>query len=259
MRTLLVLLLVVPLAAHAQRKKSTRDDAPTPYSEQEDEDDRNKRDLPDHSEPTRERHEETQVEQDDRMVSLASSDDPNIGLSGEIVMGAMLMQASRGGVQPQFGWGLRFTWEWSRTLLTDEFWREVFFADVMWVWTADAWSGDSGQFIGTTGGNGVYDKANFHYFLLAPAVAWPIGKTPLAVSGQIGLGFGYQTSTVNVESVQNTISASRFVLQYGAGVRFRIGVVPDNKIRVSFRLELTRFRRGYMDDTLVGGSIGITF
>jgi hypothetical protein len=261
MRTLLLLTLALPLSAFgAGRGKQKADDAPTPYSDQQDEDDRNRRELPSHSEPTRERPEETEVEQQDREISLASQDDPNIGLSGEVIAGAMLLESSRGqGVQPQFMGGLRFTWEWSRTLLTDEFWREVFFLDLAWFATSDDAAANWSQNIGTTGKDGVRDNAHFHYFTLAQALAWPIGKTPLAVFAQGGIGFGYQTSTVMAQSMANTISASRFVVQYGGGLRFRIGVTADDKIRVSFRIELTRFRRGYMDDTLVGGSLGITF
>jgi hypothetical protein len=30
-------------------------------------------------------------------------------------------------------------------------------------------------------------------------------------------------------------------------------------LRLSFRVELTRFRRGYMDDLLLAGSVGVDF
>jgi hypothetical protein len=263
MRALLVFMLVVPLAAFAAGKKKVKtqtDDTPAPYSEQSDEDDRNQRELPDKSEPTKERPEEQQVEQDDRMISLASQDDPNVGLSGELLLGTMLLESQRGsGVQPQFMIGLRFTWEWSRTLLTDEFWREVFFVDVAYFATRDDWSGSSSQIFGTSGPYGVLDKAQFHYFTLAPAVGWPFKKVPLTIYAQAGIGFGYQSSTVYVEQVANTISASRLLIQYGGGIRLRIGLTSDDKIRLAIRLELTRFRRGYMDDTFVGGGLGVVF
>ena len=31
------------------------------------------------------------------------------------------------------------------------------------------------------------------------------------------------------------------------------------QVRISFRIEVTRFRRSYMDDTFIGGSAGVTF
>jgi hypothetical protein len=265
MRSLLVFALAIAFSAPAfaagrGKPKQKTEDAPTPYSDQQDEEERDRRDLPDRSEATRERPHETDVEREDREISLSGQDDPNIGLSFEAIAGAMLLESSRGqGVQPQFMGGLRFTWEWSRTLLTDEFWREVFFLDLAWFATSDDATASWSDNIGTTSPDGVRDNAHFHYFTVAQAFAIPLGKTPLAVYAQGGLGFGYQTSTVMAQGMANTISAARFLVQYGAGLRFRIGMTSDDKLRLSFRIELTRFRRGYMDDTLVGGSLGLTF
>ncbi len=64
------------------------------------------------------------------------------------------------------------------------------------------------------------------------------------------------------------MAATRLVIQYGGGLRFRVPIFSDAYIqehsstevpRVSFRLEFTRLRRGYMDDTFIGGSLGMTF
>jgi hypothetical protein len=256
----LLIALFASTTALAQRKK---EDQPESYSDQEEEE---KRDLPSRSEPSRERREETEVEERDREISLAASDDPNIGLSGEIVAGLFLLESSRGqGVEPLAIGGLRFTWEWSRTLLRDEFWREVFFADLTWVATSLRGSGPM------TGTNEVYDNTNYHYFTLTQGFAFPFGKTPLAAFVSSGIGIGFQTSTLYVQQVETNIAATRFVFQYGGGLRFRVALThgssaseeeharPDGWMRLSFRLELTRFRRGYMDDTLIGGSMGLTF
>lgn len=251
-RALLVMALVCSTAAFAQRKK---EDAPIPYDDQSDDDDDRRRDLPKRSEGARERAEETEVEREDREKSLASEDDPNIGLSAEVLLGAMLLDSSRGqGVEPLFMGGLRFTWEWSRTLLFDELWREIFFADVTWFASS---SRGPGGFGGTTE---IYDSVNYHYFTIAQGFALPLGKTPLAVYAQAGIGFGYQTSSIYIQGGEpTTVSAARLVAQYGAGLRGRIGLTANDSVRLSFRLEVTRFRRAYMDDTLVGGSLGITF
>lgn len=260
MRTLLIFALVASTAAYAQRKK---EDAPLPYDEQGDDDDR-RRDLPKRSEGTSERAEETEVERQDRDISLASDDDPNLGISMEVVLGALLLDSSRAqGVEPLFVGGIRITWEWSRTLLTDEFWREVFFADV-------SWFGSSARGPGGFGGtNGVYDSTNYHNFTLAQAFAFPLGRTPLAFYGQAGIGFAYQNSSLYVLGDEPSIIAvTRLSVQYGLGLRARIQLVSDESFRangyqgipcISFRFEVTRFRRGYMDDTMVGGSLGITF
>lgn len=236
------LMLLLPQAVHAQR----RDDDPIPYSGDDDE----RRELPRKSEPTRELPQETAVEEEDRRVSLTSQDDPNIGLSGELVQGVLLLESSRGaGVEPRYQLGVRFTWEFGR-LIPDEFLRELFFADVTWFYS---WSRGEG----TTEVNA---NTNHHGFTLAPAFALPLGKgSKVSVFGQLGLGVGYQTSTLNVAATATDIAVTRLLVQYGLGLRFRPAIVEGDWLRLSFRLELTRFRRGYMDDTLLGGSIGLTF
>lgn len=252
MRNLLVvcLFLAASLAAAAGRSKKD-DDAPIPYDTEESDDDK-RRDLPKRSEEAPTLREETEVEQQDREISLASYDDPNIGLSGEVLLGAMLLESTRGaggGVEPIGMGGLRFTWEWSRTLLSDEFWREVFFADVTW-----AMSQTGG------GSNEIKDAIAFHYFTLAQAFAFPLGKTPFAAYAEAGIGFNYQTSALSVQGADPvTVSVARLLAQYGFGIRARVGLNPSNSVRLSFRIEVTRFRRGYMDDTLIGGSLGVTF
>jgi hypothetical protein len=238
----LAVVLLLPQATLAQK----RDDDPIPYSDDDDE----RRSLPRKSEPTRELPQETAVEEDDRRVSLTSQDDPNIGLSLELVQGVLLLESSRGGgVDPRYQLGVRFTWEFGR-LIPDEFLRELFFADVTWLY---AWSrGD-----GTTEVN---TNVNYHDFTFAPAFALPLGKkSPVSFFGQLGLGVAYQTSSLNVSATTTDIAGAKLLVQYGLGLRFRPAIVEGDWMRLSFRLELTRFRRGYMDDTLVGGSIGLTF
>lgn len=256
-----MLMLVASTAAYAQKRT---EDAPIPYDEQGDDDDDRRRDLPKRSDRSSERPTETEVEREDREISLASDDDPNIGLSVEVVLGALLLDSARAqGVEGLFMGGIRVTWEWARTLLTDEFWREVFFADVTWF---GASSRGPGGFGGT---RDIYASTNYHNFTVAPGFALPLGKTPLAFYAQAGIGFSYQTASIYIQNGDPTsISGVRFLMQYGLGVRARIPLISEERFReegyqgipcITFRLEVTRFRRYYMDDTLVGGSVGITF
>ena len=261
MKSVLVLMLVASTAAYAQKRK---EDAPIPYDDQGDDDDDRRRDLPKRSDRTSERPSETEVEREDREISLASDDDPNIGISVEVVLGALLLDSSRAqGVEGLFMGGIRITWEWARTLLTDEFLREIFFADVTWF---GASSRGPGGFGGT---RDIYDSTNYHNFTIAPGFALPLGKTPLAFYAQAGIGFSYQTSSLYIQNGDpTTISGVRILGQYGVGLRARIPLISEERFReqgyqgipcITFRLEVTRFRRLYMDDTLVGGSAGITF
>ena len=67
--------------------------------------------------------------------TMASVDDPNIGIGGDIVMGVALLDSAKSGVDPRYFFGVRFTWEFGR-LIPDEFLREMFFADVTWLYAA---------------------------------------------------------------------------------------------------------------------------
>ncbi len=261
MKRLLVLMLVMSTAAYAQRRK---EDAPIPYDEQSDDDDDRRRDLPRRSDESRERPEETEVERQDREISLASEDDPNIGIGIEVIGAALLLDSSRAqGVEPQGLGGIRITWEWARTFLHDEFWRELFFVDVSWF---GATARGPGGFGGT---NDVYASQNYHYFTIAEAFALPLGKTPLSFFAMAGFGFAYQTSQLYIQMQEPVgISGTKVVAQYGLGLRARIQLVSQERFQqegyqgipcISLRIEVQRFRRGYMDDTMIGGSAGITF
>jgi hypothetical protein len=243
----LAVLVLVPCGALAQ----ARDDAPIPYGTED-----APRPLTNSPEDQRLR---ARLREDDAEVragarSLAHLDDPTVGLSAEAVLGAMLFASSRGAfVDPRFMVGVRLTWE-LRRLIADEFLRELFFLDVGW------------QFATTRDGTQqVHASATTHYFTLAPAVALPFGKSPLAGYAQLGAGLAYTLSSLQV--VQGTVAetnlgGTRFLFQYGVGVRFRpelFRLAGPEVVRLSFRIELTRFLRGYLSDTFLGGSVGLTF
>jgi hypothetical protein len=247
----MALLLAIPAFAAAPRKPKVEedDDKPIPYSEQEEDDDR-RRDLPRKSDATPSVREETEIEKKDREETLTHLDDPNIGLAVELVAGVMLLDASRGVVgEARFLGGARFTWEFAR-LIPDEFVREMFFLDVMYAYTEQ-----------TEGTEAIWVNTNYHYVAIAPALALPFGaKSPAAFFIQGGFGFNVQPIVVSSQADQQTMLAgTKFLFQYGGGFRFRPALVSDEKVRLSFRIEFTRFRRGYMDDTFLGGSMGLSF
>lgn len=259
MRILILLLLLAAPLARAQA-----DDAPIPYSDDSTEDDRNRRELPKKSDSTPTVREETEVEQQERAESLANIDDPSIGLSVELIFGALLLDSARGALfEPQVNGGVRFTWEWTRTLFSDELFRELGFVDVSW--------SHSGTSEGT---NQIYAKSYYNYFTFAPAFSFPFGtKSPVSVFAQAGVGFVFNPSVVVINQAPVSLTGLKFVVQYGGGLRFRPLILTwgrksrpnadfaeaQDGLRLSFRLEVTRFRRGYIDDTFLGGSVGVTF
>jgi hypothetical protein len=245
MRTLVALCLVVSMSGFAQD-----DDAPIPYGEGEDDSAQSGSVKPRKAKKKR-RAEEIREEDEEEKAgeeSMAAVDDPNIGVGGEILSGVALLDASKFGVDPRYYFGVRFTWEFGR-LIPDEYLREMFFADVTWTYAA---SKD-----GTTKVN---VDTHLHDFTLAPAFALPFGsKSPIAAYAQVGVGFDYSYSVTKIDANTVTLGGTKFLFQYGIGLRGRPAVVADGSVRIQFRIELTRFIRGYMHDMYIGGGLGMIF
>ena len=250
MRALFLALLLTAPFAHAQKKGS--DEGAIPYPEDESQDERNRRELPKKSDASPNIREETDVESQDREKSMAHLDDPSIGLGLEMLIGAMLLDSTRGTpVDIQLMGGIRFTWEWSRTLFSDEFLREYFFADVTWSRTQN-----------TYGTAEVFSNSTNDFFTFAPAFSFPFGhKSPISVYAQAGIGFAFNSASLTIDATSQSISGAKILIQYGGGIRGRPLVVEfdGGALRISFRIEVTRFRRAYMDDTYLGAGVGVTF
>jgi hypothetical protein len=166
----------------------------------------------------------------------------------EAVGGLLLLDGSRGqGVDPRLGLGLRATWELGRTLAQEAL-RERLLLDVAW-WTGGAREGTPG----------VYGDTRLHYFSAAPAWLFPLGGegSPWGAYLQVGAGLAFQDTAITASGVTTRLGGLKPLFQYGAGLRGRLKVA--NRVHLSLRAELTRFRRGYLDDTLLGASVGTAF
>lgn len=196
-----------------------------------------------------ERLREDEEEAQAREETLTHVDDPNVGLGVEPFAGLLLLESSRGaGVTPLFSFGARVTWEFGR-LIPDEYLREMFFADVQW------------QFAQSSGGtNQVHSTSTQHYFTVAPAVALPLGpKSVFAAYAQLGAGLNANFTSLTVDNIETPITGAKALFQYGIGLRGRPAVVDGGAVRITFRIELTRYLRGYMSDTFIGASAGVLF
>jgi hypothetical protein len=220
-------------------------DDPIPYPDEEP----TRREKPARSKPTYIRPEETQVERQDRDQVLAGLDDPNTGIGVELLAGLMLIDSSRGQwFESRFHVGARATWEYGR-LFGGEVLREALFLDVNWRYA-----------LLHDGTREVFNDSYLHYFTLAPAYHFPFGHgSPFGVYLQAGGGLSYQFASLHSGTTQVQVAGIKPLIQYGIGLRGSPRLGSDGPIRIAFRLEVTRFRRGYMDDTLVGGSLGIAF
>lgn len=183
--------------------------------------------------------------------SLANVDDPNVGLGGDFLSGVALLDSSKFGLDPRYYFGVRFTWEWGR-LIPDEYVREMFFADVMWTYAASK-----------DGTNQVNVDTHLHDFTVAPAFNLRFGQSFMSFYAQLGLGFDYSYSVTQIKNADTTsnitLGGTKFLFQYGVGLRGRPAIVGDGSVRIQFRIELMRFIRGYMHDMYLGAGLGMIF
>ena len=239
-RVTLAVLFALAAPAFAQ----SDDDAPIPY------DDDTREEIPQKKRRHKARTDELREEEEEEAKGskpLANLDDPNVGLGGDVFAGLALPDSSRGALVPRFVWGLRFTWEWGR-LIPDEFLRELFFLDVTWSWTS--------MKDGTTSVNEV---TNLHNLTLAPAVGIPFGSAPVMFYGQVGVGFDYADTLLTIDQNKTRLGGAKFLFQYGIGIRARPALTRDGSVRLTIRVEATRFVRGYMHDMYFAGALGLMF
>ena len=241
-RTLFAVCLVASSLSWAQ----SDDDAPIPY----DDDTTEQNEYAPRKAKKKKRADTLREEEEDakdRDVSLTSVDDPNVGVGFSFLSGVALLEASRNGIDPRYYLGARFTWEFGR-LIPDEYLREIFFADVMWLYT---WTSDGTDLVRVTD--------HIHDFTVAPAFALRLGESFMSAYAQVGAGFSYTQSVTTVDATNVSLGGTKFLFQYGIGLRGRPALTVDKTVRLEFRIELTRFIRGYIHDMVIGGSLGLIF
>lgn len=193
--------------------------------------------------------EETEREYREKKITprLFRQDDPYLGLGAELMTGLLLLDRTRGGVEAKLGLGLRAVWEFGR-MFDDERVQDHLFADLTWLTTSSS-----------GGTQAINSTTRIHDFTLAPAYLFRLDERGLfGAYLQLGGGFSYGRSTLHYGSNQVRTAAISPLFQYGGGFRFRLGLSDSGKARITARLELTRFRRGYMDDTYIGLGLGAT-
>ena len=171
---------------------------------------------------------------------LARVDDPHAGFAVEALVGLLLADsAAAAGPQGRFSGGLRGTWEFGRAIALEPY-REALLLDLGW-WASGAREGTAA----------VFSREALHLFTVAPAWNFRLSpQAPWSFYLQAGAGLAWQLADVTASGQTTDVSGVRPVLQYGLGLRARPGI--DERLSLTFRLELTRFRRGYLDDTWIG-------
>lgn len=73
------------------------------------------------------------------------------------------------------------------------------------------------------------------------------------------MGFNVDYSVLHLDANSTSLTGTKFLFQYGLGLRGRPAVVANGTVRLEFRVELTRFIRGYMHDMYIGAGMGMAF
>ncbi|QSQ24995.1 hypothetical protein JY651_08710 [Pyxidicoccus parkwayensis] len=186
--------------------------------------------------------------EDGDFKALSGMDDPNTGLAFELISGALLVNSSRGQfAETRLGLGLRATWEYGR-ILDSEPLREALWADLRW--TMGSLS-DGTDFISA--------DTRIHYFTIAPAYELKLGQSDFGFYAQVGGGVAYQSASLTVDSEVTKVNGIKPLLQGGVGFRGRPRISSTSNMRLAFRIEALAYRRSYMTDFFLGGSLGTAF
>jgi len=227
------------------------EDAPYTYPDEEkseEESPRRRAQPEDTTDDFRRTSEEEDAEEED-FDRMARLDDPNTGIAFEALGGAMLLSSAKGqfaDVLPAFGG--RFTWEYGR-LLNVEALREALWFDVRYTY--------AGMREGT---KLIIGDTQLHYASIAPAYELTFGDSKdYGAYVQVGGGVAYAHTSLTVGNKLTTVDGLKSLVQYGVGLRGRTKLSAASNVRLAWRIELMRFRRGYLDDTFLGASLGTAF
>ncbi len=235
-------LALMPLAARAQEEEGGEDEK------------RLSSDAPEPGEKVPKKHKKKAATAEEDLVeekqpeSLMRLDDPHYGFSVEAALSLAFLSKTNGpGLAGNAGIGLRVDWSVGRlwTDPTDEFWKYALLAELAYDYVGQS---DGTQSISTSGG--------YHFINVRGLLGYPVKDFFLAYAA-LGGGLTVQSVSYDVQGTQTGITGTKPDLDYGLGARFRFAVNPS--LSISARLELMRFRRGYLDDTFVTLGAGADF
>ncbi|WP_434380361.1 hypothetical protein [Melittangium boletus] len=243
--------------SQSRRGRATSPDEDTPYAYPDDEEGQkerpSRRRAPER--PERDMHEDFRraaegEDEEKDFQRMANLDDPNTGVAFEVIGGVMFLSSARGqtlgDAQPAFGG--RFTWEYGR-LLNSEPLREALWFDVRYTYAGQREG--TGLIVGDT---------RLHYATIAPAYEFTFGdSSDYGVFLQAGGGIAYQHTAIEAGGKVTVVDGVKSLIQYGVGLRGRTQLSAASNVRLAWRLEAQRYRRGYQDDTFFGASLGTAF
>ncbi|MCI0574031.1 MAG: hypothetical protein L0Y66_25130 [Myxococcaceae bacterium] len=169
-------------------------------------------------------------------------------LSVEAVGGALLLRGAHVPIQTVAAMGARVGWD-AGPVLPAGLLHHTLLLDVRWALAG--WREGTELVAGDT---------RVQHLTIAPAFVFLIDRAgEYGVYAQVGGGVAHVRSAVSVDGAETAVGNFVPTLQYGAGLRGVARMFGDASPRLSWRLEVARFRRGGQDDTFLGASVGAAF
>jgi len=183
------------------------------------------------------------VEEDE---SLAAADEPGHAVAAELMLGAYFLHSPLPGVETRFTMGLNVSWGAGRYLFSPEweFFHNNLFLEVSYLATK-----------ASVGTESVQVTSWYHTLSLAILFGYPLD--PLLFYAKVGPSMTITPITYDVQGSLTSFSGLKGGVVYGVGVRTNY-YVNDN-IGIAGRIEIVRFRRGYLDDTMLAFGVGAAF
>ena len=177
---------------------------------------------------------------------LAGVDEPGNGLAVELAGGPIFLSGATGSSTTHFFAGFIASYQLGRALFTPkwELLRQSFFLELSYLGANAAWGTEE-----------VRVNAWNHFLTLDILFGWPL--EPVLFYAKVGPALMVMPVSYDVQGSATSFTGVKGGLVYGAGIRTNLYL--GEAAGFAARLELTRFRRGYLDDTLLTVGLGACF
>jgi hypothetical protein len=189
-------------------------------------------------------HADPETADDVTETRLALLDEDGRGLAAEGVIGALLVDHAPSGVSGRLAAGVRFIWQLGRVFRPeDEVLHKGVFLDLGYLYSRE-----------TEGTTEVNVGTSLHALDATLLAGYPFGN--FVGYGRVGAGLFLQPVRYSVQGSALDFTGVKGGLVYGAGIR---GSIPLGSVGLALGFEVTRFRRHYLNDTLIGMTVGAAF
>jgi hypothetical protein len=178
--------------------------------------------------------------------ALAGEDEPGHSIAAELVFGPIFLSNPVKGVTTRGTMGLAVTYGLGRAIFSPEweFLHNNLFLELSYLATKQ-----------TVGTSSVQVGAWTHYLSFEVLFGYPF--TPVLLYAKIGPALMIMPVSYDVQGQVSGVTGVKAGLVYGIGGRTNIYI--GDHVGFAARIEVIRYRRGYLDDTLLIFGVGIAF